>query len=51
MLTLGKAREILHADWSVAPADAPPGAERHATDLDEGFARTLRWYRDRDWIT
>jgi nucleoside-diphosphate-sugar epimerase len=50
MLTLGKAREILHPDWSVADIGGAQARIRAATDLDTGFARTLQWYRDAGWM-
>lgn len=51
ILTSGKAREILHADWSVAPARRPPEALwRPRIDLDAGFAETVAWYRAAGWI-
>jgi nucleoside-diphosphate-sugar epimerase len=50
MLTLGKAREILHPDWSVAPANEPRAVNRTAVDLNTGFRRTLEWYRNNGWI-
>ena len=51
MLTSGKAREILHADWSSAPErQLPPEIWRPRVALDEGFAGTVAWYRDRGWL-
>jgi hypothetical protein len=50
MLTLGKTREILHPDWTVDVAHATPPPYGPTTDLEDGFARTLSWYRDRAWI-
>lgn len=45
----GKAREMLHPDWSVAGDDvldvSPP-----RFGLTEGFAQTVDWYRQRGWI-
>jgi nucleoside-diphosphate-sugar epimerase len=50
MLTPGKAREILHPDWTVAEDQAPTGPRSPVTDLEHGFARTVQWYRERAWI-
>ncbi|MFV0475795.1 MAG: hypothetical protein ACK5MQ_16555, partial [Pikeienuella sp.] len=46
MLTPGKAREILHKDWSARPAFAPPAAIwRPGIDLPAGLARMAAWAR------
>ena len=39
--TLGKARELLHPDWSVAPGDLPPGAPPIRFDLAAGMADSV----------
>jgi nucleoside-diphosphate-sugar epimerase len=49
MFTRGKAREMLHPDWTCDPADEPPGLRTAAVDLAEGFSRTLAWYRSHAW--
>jgi nucleoside-diphosphate-sugar epimerase len=61
----GKARELAHRDWSVAPEEmAPwqgrgqgrgqgqgPGRNRVAArPLDQGFAETARWYAEQGWL-
>jgi nucleoside-diphosphate-sugar epimerase len=46
----GKAREVLHADWSVTPAEQAPGAAPARFDLREGFASTVAWYRANGWL-
>lgn len=48
---LGKAREMLHPDWSVPAAHLPP-APVHAPriTLAEGFRDTVAWYRARNWL-
>ncbi len=52
MLTPGKAREILHADWGSSAARQPPRALwQPAIGLDQGFRETAHWYRDRHWIS
>jgi len=44
ILTLGKVRELFHADWSSAGESQPPASLwRPAVDLDEGLAETARW--------
>ena len=51
MLTPGKVREMLHADWT-----SRDGAVTAATgwrpriDLDQGFAETIAWYRRNGWL-
>lgn len=46
MLTLGKAREILHEDWGANPQRCPPSELwRPRIDLATGFAETAKWYR------
>ncbi len=49
MLTLGKAREILHGDWSVDPAFEAPGDRGPPVDLLTGFTRTIAAYRADSW--
>lgn len=48
MLTLGKVREMLHADWGSTP-DRQPARElwRPAIGLARGLRDTLSWYSDR----
>lgn len=48
LLTPGKAREVLHPDWSSAPArQLPDHVWRPAVNLDRGFAETAAWYKSR----
>lgn len=43
---VGKAREILHRDWSIDPGRQIPAAIwRPAIDLDTGMAETVAWWR------
>jgi nucleoside-diphosphate-sugar epimerase len=51
IFTLGKAREILHADWgSAADRLPPPEVWQPKIALNEGFRDTVSWYRDRRWL-
>ncbi len=51
MLTGGKARELLHADWgSRAERQPPAGLWRPSIGLQEGFRETVDWYRARHWL-
>ena len=50
MITLGKAREMLHADWSVAAHERLPSPPTHRFDLDGGFAHAVAWYRSHHWL-
>jgi nucleoside-diphosphate-sugar epimerase len=45
MLTPGKAREILHRDWSVTPAEQLAGLPPPRFDIAEGFRHTVEGYR------
>jgi nucleoside-diphosphate-sugar epimerase len=50
IFTRGKARELLHADWSVTPAELPAGPSGESVELGEGFSRTVAWYRRAGWM-
>lgn len=51
IFTLGKAREILHQDWSVSAAELlPREIHRPKISLTEGFAETAEWYRQMGWL-
>ena len=51
MLTLGKVREILHADWGSTAASQPPcELWRPVIGLPQGFEETVRWYKDQRWL-
>jgi nucleoside-diphosphate-sugar epimerase len=51
ILTPGKAREILHGDWSSAAERQPPSSLwKPRIGLGEGFRQTATWYRDRGWL-
>jgi 2-alkyl-3-oxoalkanoate reductase len=52
MLTPGKAREILHADWGSTAARQPPRELWQPTiGLDRGFMETAHWYSERHWLS
>ena len=52
MLTPGKAREILHADWGSTAARQPSRELwQPAIGLRQGFLETARWYREQNWLS
>ena len=50
VFTRGKAREMLHDDWSVRPDEIFPGAPRARFPLAAGFADAVGWYRRAGWL-
>ena len=51
LFTAGKAREILHPDWSVSAAELLPATiHEPRIGLAEGFAATAAWYRQAGWL-
>lgn len=51
IFTLGKAREILHPDWSVSAEELlPRDIYAPRLSLAEGFAQTVAWYRQAGWL-
>lgn len=51
IFTLGKAREILHPDWSVPPSERlPEDIHTPRISLKDGFAQTVAWYRQAGWL-
>jgi nucleoside-diphosphate-sugar epimerase len=51
ILTQGKVREILHGDWSSSPEKQPPSSIwRPQIRLADGFASTVSWYRQQNWL-
>jgi nucleoside-diphosphate-sugar epimerase len=50
IFTRGKAREMRHADWSVAPGEVAPGGPAARFSLDAGFADAVAWYRQAGWL-
>ncbi len=51
MFTAGKARELLHTDWSVHPAETLPAAiYTPKITLPAGLTETAAWYRANGWL-
>jgi nucleoside-diphosphate-sugar epimerase len=51
MLTPGKVREMLHADWTSRDGAVTAGTGwRPQIDLYQGFAETIAWYRHNRWL-
>ena len=50
IMTLGKARESLHGDWAVRPAELAPHRPAPRFDLASGFADAVAWYRAQHWL-
>lgn len=51
IFTSGKAREILHPDWSVAEHEALPAAiYQPRIAIREGFRETAAWYKEVAWL-
>ncbi len=51
IFTLGKAREILHADWGSAANRMPPKEIwTPRIGLNDGFRDTVSWYRKQGWL-
>ncbi len=51
IFTAGKAREILHPDWSVSPTELlPRRLYTPKISFAEGFAATAAWYRQAGWL-
>lgn len=50
MITPGKARELLHHDWSVAPEERWNERPEPRFGLESGFADAVGWYRKKGWL-
>ena len=50
MITPGKARELLHRNWSLAPDERWNDAPEPQFGLKNGFANTVEWYRAKGWL-
>ncbi len=50
IFTPGKARELLHGDWSVTPMEQAPDAPAARFSLKAGFADAVDWYRGEGWL-
>jgi nucleoside-diphosphate-sugar epimerase len=50
IFTRGKAREMLHGDWAVSPAELAPDAPAARFSLAAGFVDAVGWYRSAGWL-
>lgn len=50
IFTRGKAREMLHDDWSIGEGELAPNAPAANFSLETGFADAFGWYRRVGWI-
>jgi nucleoside-diphosphate-sugar epimerase len=51
ILTPGKVRELYHSDWAAGkPNFSETGMWQPTIQFTEGFAATLRWYREHGWL-
>jgi 2-alkyl-3-oxoalkanoate reductase len=52
LFTAGKAREMLHPDWSVSSGELLPSAiYQSRIGISEGFRATAAWYKAAKWLT
>lgn len=51
LFSAGKAREMLHPDWSVSSSELlPPTIYQSRIGISEGFRATAAWYREAKWL-
>jgi len=50
IFTSGKAREMLHLDWSVSDSERLPGAIAPRYGIESGFAQSVQWYRAKGFL-
>jgi nucleoside-diphosphate-sugar epimerase len=50
MLTSGKARELMHPNWALAPEERSGVLPVARHTLESGFADTVAWYRTAAWM-
>jgi uncharacterized protein YbjT (DUF2867 family) len=50
IFTSGKAREMLHLDWSVSNSETLPEAIAPRYGIDSGFAQSVQWYRAKGFL-
>jgi nucleoside-diphosphate-sugar epimerase len=51
IFTTGKARELLHPDWSVSPGEVlPASVHQSKIGISEGFRSTAAWYKSAGWL-
>ncbi len=52
IFSVGKAREILHPDWSISSDELLPSAiYQSRIGISEGFRATAAWYKTAKWLT
>ncbi len=52
LFSAGKAREMLHPDWSVSSGELLPAAiYQSRIGISEGFRATAAWYKAAKWLT
>lgn len=49
-VTVGKVRELCHTNWVCRENPLAGGTWSPKVGIDEGFRRTLDWYRQHDWL-
>ena len=50
IFTSGKAREMLHLDWSLSAGEAVPEALAPRYDIQSGFTQSVCWYRSNGFL-
>lgn len=50
IFTSGKAREMLHLDWSLSPSERLPGTIATRYGIESGFAHSVQWYRAKGFL-
>ncbi|HQR89890.1 MAG: epimerase [Caulobacter sp. 12-67-6] len=50
IFTTGKAREMLHLDWSVSDSEMLPRAIAPRYGIESGFAQSVQWYRAKGFL-
>ena len=50
IFTAGKAREMLHLDWSISDSERLPGAIAPRYGIESGFAQSVQWYRAKGYL-
>ena len=50
IFTSGKAREMLHLDWSLSPSETLPVTIATRYGIESGFAHSVHWYRTNGFL-